>query len=148
MGRISLDSLCGGALLERFSLAMSQIGRNIVDPNTDPEKARSITIKITFKPDKSRRSLKTSIATNISMAPPVADETLMLVGQDLKTGRIEVSEYGNAGQAMAVVGEAVSVRAETIPPQAMADERGFDPDTGEIIEPQNYQKPIDLRKAN
>ena len=107
MGRISLDSLCGGALLERFSLAMAQIGRNIVDPNTDPEKARSITIKITFKPDKSRRSLKTSIATNISMAPPVADETLMLIGQDLKTGRIEVSEYGNAGQAMAVVGEAV-----------------------------------------
>ena len=41
MGRISLDSLCGGALLERFSLAMAQIGRNIVDPNTDPEKARS-----------------------------------------------------------------------------------------------------------
>ena len=49
---------------------------------------------------------------------------------------------------MAVVGEAVPVRAETIPPQGMADERGFDPDTGEIIESQNYQKPIDLRKAN
>jgi hypothetical protein len=34
MGKISLDSLCGGALLERFTLAMAQVGRNIMDPNT------------------------------------------------------------------------------------------------------------------
>ena len=45
MGKMSLDRLCGGALLERFSLAMAQIGRNIMDPNTNPEKARTLTIK-------------------------------------------------------------------------------------------------------
>lgn len=143
MGRISLDSLCNGALLERFGLAMAQIGRNIVDPNTDPEKARSITIKLTFKPDKSRRSIKTAIATNITLAPPVADETLMLVGQDLKTGRIEVSEYGSTGQTIRVMGEAAPVQAEEIRPDRVVDQ-----ETGEIIETQQYQKPIDLRQAN
>ena len=145
MGMFSLDSLCGGALLERCILGMRQIGGNIIDPNTDPERARTLTIKLTFKPDKSRRSVKTSIATNVSLAPPVADETLMLVGQDLKSGRVEISEYGSAGQTVRVVGEAVPVQAEEIPPQPV---KNFDPETGEIIEPENYQKPIDLRKAN
>lgn len=35
MGKISHDSLCGGALLERFQLAMAQIGRNITHMITD-----------------------------------------------------------------------------------------------------------------
>lgn len=147
MGAFSLDSLCGGALLERFILAMKQIGGNIVDPNTDPEKARSITIKITFKPDKSRRSVKTSIATNVSLAPPVANETLLLVGQDLKTGRIEVSEYGSQSQGMRIAGEAIPVQTEEIRPEPVSSE-AFDPETGEIIEPAGYQKPIDLRRGN
>lgn len=55
MAKISLDSLGGGALIERVNLAMDQIARNIMDPNTDPEKARKITITLTFKTDKSRR---------------------------------------------------------------------------------------------
>ena len=87
---ISLDHLCGGALLERFRLAMRQIASNIMDLNTDPEKARTLTMKITFKPDKSRRSIKTSVATNISLAPPMADETVLLAGKDLRTGSIEM----------------------------------------------------------
>ncbi len=70
---ISFDRLCGGAVLERLNLAMKQIASNIMDPNTDPEKNRSLTIKITFKPDKARKCIKTSIASNISLAPPLAD---------------------------------------------------------------------------
>lgn len=39
---ISLDRFCGGALLERFSSEMAKIGRNIMDPNTDPEKSQNV----------------------------------------------------------------------------------------------------------
>lgn len=35
---ISFDRLCGGAVLERLNMLMAQIARNIMDPNTDPEK--------------------------------------------------------------------------------------------------------------
>lgn len=142
MGRISLDRLCGGALLERFTLAMAQIGRNIMDPNTNPEKARTLTIKLTFKPDKSRRGIKTSIATNISLAPPESDETMLLIGQDLRTGRIEMSEYGDKEQSVRVTSEAVAIRAEEIPPKRPA---AFDEETGEIYET-GQTGPIDLRK--
>lgn len=140
---ISLDSMGGGALMERFNLAMTQIARNIMDPNTDPEKARKITVTFTFKPDKNRKHVKTTFGVNISQAGPMAEETMMLVGQDLKTGRIEMNEYGNNQQSVRVVGEAYAVATEVIPPQS----RPFDLDTGEIIEPVQNQRPINLREA-
>jgi len=141
---ISLDRLCGGALLERFTLAMSQISRNIMDPNTNPEKARTLTIKLTFKPDKSRQGIKTSVATNITLAPPEADETMMLIGKDHRTGRIEMTEYGDNSQAISIAGESIPLKAEVIPTAAPV--RSFDPSTGEILEPQ--KEPIDLRAVN
>ena len=144
MGRISLDRLCGGALLERFTLAMAQIGRNIMDPNTNPEKARTLTIKLTFKPDKSRKGIKTSVATNISLDPPEADETMLLIGQDLRSGRIEMSEYGDHSQVVRVAGERFPVRAEEIPPERPGS---YDPDTGEIYETAGTG-PIDLRQVH
>ena len=140
---ISLDSMGSGALLEHFNMAMAQIARNIMDPNTDPEKVRKITITLTFKPDKSRKHIKTAFGVNLTQAPPVADETMMLIGQDLKTGRIEMNEYGSNQQPVRVAGESYPVATEEIPPQS----RNFNPETGEIIEPAQYQKPINLREA-
>lgn len=142
----SFDQLCGGAALERFQLGMAQIVRNIVDPNTDPEKNRTLTIKLTFKPDKSRWSVKTSVATNISLAPPLADETVLLVGQDIRSGRIEMTELGNNNQSIGVQGESVPVKAEVVPTAPPV--QSFDPETGEIYEPSTQgQAPIDLRAA-
>lgn len=146
---ISFDRLCGGAALERFSLAMKQVAQNIMDPNTDPEKSRTLTIKLTFKPDKSRKGIKTSIATNISLAPPLADETMLLIGQDIRTGRIEMSEYGNSGQAISVQGESIPLKAEVVPTAPPV--QSFNPETGEIYEPStqpmHQTAPIDLRAA-
>lgn len=142
----SFDQLCGGAVLERFRLGMAQIARNILDPNTDPEKNRILTIKLTFKPDKSRRSIKTSVATNISLAPPLADETVLLVGQDIRSGRIEMTELGNSSQTIGVPGESQPVKAEVVPTAPPV--QSFDPATGEIYEPPvQRQAPIDLRAA-
>lgn len=143
---ISLDRLCGGALLERFQLAMAQVGRNIMDPNTNPEKARTVTIKLTFKSDKGRRSLQVSAATSVSLAPAEADETVMMIGQDLRTGRIEISELGDSSQVVSVAAESIPVKAEVVP--TAPPPRAFDPETGEVFDPAGYQKPIDLRAVN
>lgn len=141
---ISLDSMGCGALLERANLALAQVARNIMDPNTDPEKARKVTITLSFKPDKSRRHVKTSMGVNVSLAPPLADETMMLIGQDLKSGRIEMNEYGSNQSPVRVAGESYEVATEVIPPRSQP----FDPETGEIIEAAQYQKTINLRETN
>ena len=49
---ITFDNIAGGELAEKFSMALAQIGRNIIDPNMDPEAARGMTINLKFKPSK------------------------------------------------------------------------------------------------
>ena len=89
--RISMDDMCGGALLQRFNMEMAKIGRNIMDPNTDPRKPRKLTISLTFKADESRKSLTTSIRTSSSLAPLEPINTIMLAGQDIRTGQQSTS---------------------------------------------------------
>lgn len=50
---ITLDTIGNGELAARFGQALAQVGRNIIDPNMDPEAAREITIKLKFKPNES-----------------------------------------------------------------------------------------------
>ena len=47
---ITFDNIAGGELAEKFKMALAQIGRNILDPNMDPETARGMTINLNFKP--------------------------------------------------------------------------------------------------
>ena len=145
---ISFDRLCGGAVLERLNMIMAQIARNIMDPNTDPEKNRTLTIKLTFKPDKSRKGIKTSISSSVSLAPLVADETMLLIGKDVRSGRIEMTEYGDESQTISIPGESVPVKAEVLPTAPPV--QSFDPDTGEIYEPasQVQKEQINLRAVN
>lgn len=50
MAKITFDSIAGGELAERFKIALAQVGRNILDPNMDPEAKRGITINLSFVP--------------------------------------------------------------------------------------------------
>ena len=47
---ITFDNIAGGELAEKFTMALVQIGRNILDPNMDPIAARGMTINLKFKP--------------------------------------------------------------------------------------------------
>ncbi len=117
---------------------MAQVGRNIIDPNMDPEAARGITIKLNFKPNESG-TIETIYVCEAKLAGPKKSKTTFLIGQDMRTGKIEMSEYGNNRPQVAAY-DAV----QTAPRQQAETEKNFDPDTGEIYEPQSG--PIDLRK--
>ena len=47
---LTFDTMDGGMLAAQFKRALQEIGRNIMDPNTDPEATRGMTINIKFKP--------------------------------------------------------------------------------------------------
>ena len=90
--------------------------------------------------------MKTSFAANVSLAPPLAEETVMLIGQDARTGNIQMSEIDDQSNAVSVQGNMIPVKAEVVPQAPPV--QAFDPETGEIYEPASQQKePIDLRKA-
>ena len=47
---ITFDSIGNGDLAEKFKIALQQVGKNIMNPNMDPDAAREITVNIKFKP--------------------------------------------------------------------------------------------------
>lgn len=135
---ITFDNIAGGELAEKFTMALAQIGRNILDPNMDPEAARGMTININFKP-KSSGVIDIKFDVKTKLAGFQKSETVFLIGQDAKSGRIEISEYGSDRPQVTSVAAAAYTEVRQ-PAQT------FDPETGEIYE-EPRKGPIDLRAA-
>lgn len=136
---ITFESIAGGELAEKFRLALAQIGRNIMDPNADPEATRGLTIKIKFKP-KSSGSIDVEFVVAPKLAGYSKTNTLFLIGQDVRTGKIEMNEYGNNRPAV------TALDAVQEPQQRQGTAQEFDPETGEIYD-NPRRGPIDLRAA-
>ena len=56
MEKFLLEDFAGGAVAERIGSAIQRVYENIANPNMDAEKARKLTIELTFKPDKNDRT--------------------------------------------------------------------------------------------
>ena len=135
---ITFDNIAGGELADKFTMALAQIGRNILDPNMDPIAARGMTINLKFKPG-SRGTIDIEFDIKTKLAGFQKSQTVFLVGQDIITGRIEMSEYGSDRPQVTSVAAAYT---EVRQPAAQT----FDPATGEIYE-EPRKGPIDLRAA-
>ena len=139
---ITFDNIAGGELAEKFTMALAQIGRNILDPNMDPIAARGMTINLKFKPG-SRGTIDIEFDIKTKLAGFQKSQTVFLVGQDINTGRIEMSEYGSdRPQVTSVAAAPAAAYTEVRQPAAQT----FDPATGEIYE-EPRKAPIDLRAA-
>ena len=134
--KVTFDTICGGELAEKFKMALAQIGRNVMNPNMDPEAARGMTINIKFKPNESGL-IETEAEIKIKLAGFKKAKTVFMIGQDSRTGRIEMSEYGN---------NRPKVTAVAVEPATVDADPDFDPSTGEIYE-EPRRGPIDLRAA-
>ena len=132
MAKITFDSIAGGELAERFKIALAQVGRNILDPNMDPEAKRGITINLSFVPGDTG-GINVEFDVKTKLAGSRKGKSLFLIGQDAKTGRIEMSEYGNNRPQVA----AYTAVERT-------EEKPFDPETGEILD-EERKGPIDSR---
>ena len=74
---ITLASLKGGAVVEMFDENLQKVIENIADPNTDPEKVRTITLKFKIKPDKSRSVASIDISSDCKLANFKPPQTMM-----------------------------------------------------------------------
>lgn len=94
MTNIKLSDFAGGAVDERFNLELSKALENIADLNTDPLKARKITLTITLKGNEERDIAgvevtgKTTIvpANGVSARIMLGSENGKLVANELKSG--------------------------------------------------------------
>lgn len=64
-----LSELAGGRLQQQFNRVLNRVLENIGDENTEPEKAREITIKITIKPDEYREMSDVTCVVSSKLVP-------------------------------------------------------------------------------
>lgn len=78
----SVLEMAKGAILEQTDNEMTKIMSNILDPNTDPKKARKLTITLTFKPDESREFVSLEAQAKSTIAPIMPIATRMILEAD------------------------------------------------------------------
>ncbi|MFX3635427.1 MAG: hypothetical protein ACE3L7_04010 [Candidatus Pristimantibacillus sp.] len=65
--RIKIDSLSNGAVAEQIDREMQRIADNVLDPNTAATATRTLTIKVTIKPDKDRMAAAVDTSVSASL---------------------------------------------------------------------------------
>lgn len=120
--KLTLETLCGGAVQEKVDRALHAIAENILDPNTDPKKKRTITIKVICAPNgDDREDVTVTVDVTKTLAPDTGVNTHFFLGKDLETGAVTVKEH---------------VKGEIKGQLNFSDvEEEFDEETGEIYTP-------------
>lgn len=77
---INLLDMMGGAVGERVSYELSKIMRNCKDLNTEPKKARMLTIEFAITPTEARDSASIRVSVKSKLAPVKALDSTLLIG--------------------------------------------------------------------
>lgn len=91
-----LDDMMGGAVTERFNAALKTCLKNIIDPNTDAQKARKVTLELTIKPSKDRTTADFNLLCKPTLAPPVAVTQSMVINRN-DAGEVVAIQTGGSG---------------------------------------------------
>lgn len=66
---ITLETICHGGVPEIFERELAEVLKNIADPNTAPERPRTITLKFTFKPSEDRSGAAIDFTCKAALQP-------------------------------------------------------------------------------
>lgn len=92
--KLTLANICGGAVQEKVDRALEKVAKNILDPNTEPSKKRTITLKITMKPDEDdREDVIVGAEVTYTLAPEAGVQTQFFVNKDLHNGTVSIMEH-------------------------------------------------------
>ena len=93
---MSFENLGGGAASEKFEEALKKVLTNILDPNTRPQTAREIILRVKIKPSEERTDADVIIDCQTKLASDKVFPTKIFIGKSL-TGQPEAHEV-NANQ--------------------------------------------------
>lgn len=89
--KITLGTLAGGAVEERFTDELQNVLKNIMDPNTDWKSKRKINLAITFEPTEDRDFSRVTFNVKSVLSPQKTVTTALYIGKDGK-GRAVAEE--------------------------------------------------------
>lgn len=143
---MTLASLCDGAVQERVNHALQKVSENVLDPNTDPKKKRSITLTLSFEPNPDdREDVSVDVSVGVKLAPETGLKTQFYLSKNLDSGMVSITEHAKGQIKGQLSFEDLEAMNKNVAPPT-AEELGCDPDTGEILE-EGSGKVVDLRAA-
>jgi len=80
--KVALGTIQRGAVLELFDEELRKVLANIEDENTVANQERSITIKISIKPDKTRRTGEVKVQVSSTLAKVKPTESFVFFDRD------------------------------------------------------------------
>ena len=81
MQAVTLDTLGGGALAELFEAELARVLANIADPNTNESTRRSISISVSFKPNRDRDIADVELTCSSKLAGIATVSTQLFMGR-------------------------------------------------------------------
>lgn len=143
---LSIDTLCGGAVQERINRGLRKVADNILDPNTEAKKKRSITVKLTFTPNEDdREDVMVDASVLWSLAPEESAKTQLFVNKDIANNNITIQEHARGEIKGQLSFDDIGFVIEEPEEEPTKEELGFDPDTGEILDEKKAHEVIDFR---
>lgn len=143
---MTLASLCDGAVQERVNHALQKVSENVLDPNTDPKKKRSITLTLSFEPNPDdREDVSVDVSVGVKLAPETGLKTQFYLSKNLDSGMVSITEHAKGQIKGQLSFEDLEAMNKNVAPPT-AEELGCDTDTGEILE-EGSGKVVDLRGA-
>lgn len=92
--KLTMATVCDGAVQEKVDRALKAVADNIMDPNTDAGKKRTITMKITLQPSEDdREDVAVSVEVTKSLAPETGIRTQLFITKDLESGAMTIQEH-------------------------------------------------------
>lgn len=79
MKQVELATLQKGVVIDMFNEEFNKVLRNIADDNVKPDAVREITIKVSIKPDKTRRTAATKVDVTSKLAPVKSSDGMMFI---------------------------------------------------------------------
>lgn len=79
MRQVELATLQRGVAIDMFNEEFNKVLRNIADDNVKPDAVREITIKVSIKPDKTRRTAATKVDVTSKLAPVKSSDGMMFI---------------------------------------------------------------------
>lgn len=81
MDGVTLETIGGGALSELFAAELARVLANIADPNTDTGTKRTITLAVTFKPNRDRDVADVELKCGSKLAGIMTVSTQLFMGR-------------------------------------------------------------------
>jgi len=88
MKKVSLETLQHGAVIDLFDSELERVLENIADENTKPDQVRKITIELTIKPDKTRRTAETQLKVHSKIAGIKPQESFLFFDRESKSKQL------------------------------------------------------------